>query len=82
MIKSLQVIFPRRFKSVPLHGVSWVVIRIRRKEISAPGAVLGETGRPSAVLSDDFLEGSTGGMVDGRKKVKEFKPFIPMPPSG
>ncbi|PIZ19777.1 MAG: hypothetical protein COY50_08235 [Deltaproteobacteria bacterium CG_4_10_14_0_8_um_filter_43_12] len=29
-------------------------------------------GRPSAVLTDDFLAGSTGGMTDGRKKKKGF----------
>ena len=46
--------------------------RHRKERDSAQGAVLGKKGRPSAVLTDDFLEGSTGGMEDGRKKGKGF----------
>lgn len=44
--------------------------RRQKERGSAPGAFLGDTGRPSVVLTDDFLEGSTGGMTDGRKKKK------------
>jgi len=39
----------------------------------APGAVFEEAGRPSAVLTGDFIAGSTGGMTDGRKKRKGFR---------
>jgi len=42
----------------------------------APGTFFGETGRPSAVLTYDFLERSTGGMMDGRKKKKGFHDSI------
>ena len=41
-----------------------------------PGVVFEETGRPSAVLTDDFLAGSTDGMTDGRKKRKGFHDSI------
>ena len=37
-----------------------------------PGAFFEEMGSRSAVLTDDFLAGSTGGMTDGRKKKKGF----------
>ena len=43
---------------------------------SAPGAIFEELGRPSAVLTDDFLARSTGGMTDGRKKKKGFHDSI------
>ena len=41
----------------------------------AAGAVLGEKGSPSAVLTDDFLAGSDDRMTDGRKKRKGFHWF-------
>jgi len=49
--------------------------RHHKERGSAPGAVLGEAGRPPAMLPDDFLSGSTGGMMDGRKKCKGFSWF-------
>jgi len=48
----------------------WGSHRHQEERGLAAGAVLGETGSLSAVLSDDFWEGSTGGMTDGREKGK------------
>lgn len=53
----------------------WGWHRHQEERDLAPGAVFEETGRPSAVLTDDFLEESTDGMTDGRKKKKGFHWF-------
>jgi len=52
-------------------GCLWGWHRHQEGRDSAPGAVFEETGRPLAVLTGDFLEGSIGGMTDGRKKKKD-----------
>jgi len=41
----------------------------------SPGAFFEEAGRSSAVLTGDFLERSTDGMTDIRKKKKGFRWF-------
>jgi len=43
---------------------------------SVLGAVFEELGRPSAVLTGDFLAGSDDRMADGRKKRKGFHDSI------
>jgi hypothetical protein len=45
----------------------------QKKRGSAPGAVFKERGRPSVVLTGDFLAGSAERMMDGRKKKKGFR---------
>jgi hypothetical protein len=67
-------VWKRRFKSVPPSGLrGWH--RHQEEKGSAPGAFFEKKGRPSGVLMDDFLAGSTGRMKDGRKKRKGFHQF-------
>ena len=54
----------------------WGLHRRQEERDSTPGVVFEELGRPSAVLTDDFLTGSNGGMMDGRKKKKGFHDSI------
>ena len=63
----LRVRHPRRL---------WGWHRHQEERGSAAGAVFEESGRPSAVLRDDFLVLSTGGMTDIRKKKKGFHDSI------
>ena len=65
----------RRFKSEPPAAPLEFASASGRKRFGS-GCGFGEAGSPSTVLSDDFWEGSTGGMTDGREKKKGFHDSI------